>query len=538
MGGVLVLAAAATGARAQSLAEFTYQGRLSEQGVPANGLYDMQFRLLTVGGDTFTTMCAESVEVVDGLFTVVLDPGALYPYSAHQATQLEISVRAEDGSQCDEPLGYATLSPRQTITPAPMATRSTISLLASSAMSLDGHPVSYFTNPGNLAGPIPDEKLSANVVLTNVSPTFSQAATFVERVGIGAPASSSLFEVWGHQGTAVLASTQSTHGSVLTLENHSQNLETGSYLGAINFGITGNTPGQFGYVKGSTSAADTMQFRVGGVQSVAISGAGRLGVGTNAPATAVHIANGLSTLTPHSATLLSLESQNGAYLSLLSSNGAETGLLFGRPFGGNTDAGIIFNNPAAQGGLQFRTGGNITRMTIDGSGTVRIPGTINAGNLTASTLTVDQINYSSPKVSYKTIGIGSFTVIGGASNYSGLDGQRIIGSGFASLEATVDLPHGAIITNITAWVWDVHSVGDLSLTLYGITYQGAVTIHRNVTTAGAAGFQAIDLSPTTPLTVNNNTGMLEVGIGMANLTEWNHGLAVQGLRITYTQPSP
>ena len=64
---------------------FTYQGKLTDGGTPANGTYEMQFKLydaFTAGTQqpqasptTLTFVGAQSVQVSSGVFTVQLDFG-------------------------------------------------------------------------------------------------------------------------------------------------------------------------------------------------------------------------------------------------------------------------------------------------------------------------------------------------------------------------------------------------------------------------------------------------------------------------------
>ena len=54
---------------------FTYQGRLVDNGAPAAGFYDLQFRLydaLSSGSQIGSTMTLDDVSVSNGLFTVCL----------------------------------------------------------------------------------------------------------------------------------------------------------------------------------------------------------------------------------------------------------------------------------------------------------------------------------------------------------------------------------------------------------------------------------------------------------------------------------
>jgi hypothetical protein len=97
---------------------FTYQGRLTTNGLPASGPYDFEFKLYDdypsasqVGG----TIHLEDVPVVQGLFTVQLDFGG--GIFTGNALWLEIGVSA------DNPGGipYTTLSPPQELTAAPYA---------------------------------------------------------------------------------------------------------------------------------------------------------------------------------------------------------------------------------------------------------------------------------------------------------------------------------------------------------------------------------------------------------------------------------
>lgn len=96
---------------------FTYQGRLTDAGSPANGTYDLRFILYdadSAGASVGSTQTKDNVTVTNGLFSVELDFGA----SAWNgdARWVEIAVRpgADSGN-------YTVLSPRQPISPTPYA---------------------------------------------------------------------------------------------------------------------------------------------------------------------------------------------------------------------------------------------------------------------------------------------------------------------------------------------------------------------------------------------------------------------------------
>lgn len=121
---------------------FTYQGRLTDAGAPANGIYDLQFTLFTaasIGAQVGPVVTRDDVAVTDGLFTVTLDFGA--SAFTGSARWLEIGVRP--GASAG---GFTTLSPRQELTPSPNALYSRAAGTATSAGNVTG--VVALTNGG------------------------------------------------------------------------------------------------------------------------------------------------------------------------------------------------------------------------------------------------------------------------------------------------------------------------------------------------------------------------------------------------------
>jgi hypothetical protein len=133
---------------------FTYQGRLTDGGSPANGVYDFRFRLAAdplansyVGGNVFTNGLA----VAGGLFTVTLDFGTgIFNGSSYW---LEVDVRTNGGG------AYITLEPLQPLTPTPYA------IFAAGASNVLGT-----VSSGALAG-----SYSSAVTFTNGANNFSGA---------------------------------------------------------------------------------------------------------------------------------------------------------------------------------------------------------------------------------------------------------------------------------------------------------------------------------------------------------------------------
>ena len=125
----IVVLLASVAAQAQTL-EFTYQGKLNDGGVPANGTYDMQFQLYRLGSGidpipTGTPIEISGVTVTNGIFTVTLNFGEFSGIDYW----LGMSVRPTGGAS------YTALTPVQKITSAPYSIRSLNSQSAATASS-------------------------------------------------------------------------------------------------------------------------------------------------------------------------------------------------------------------------------------------------------------------------------------------------------------------------------------------------------------------------------------------------------------------
>ena len=98
---------------------FTYQGRLTDNGAPANGNYDLKFALFdsaTGDSEARPPQTVTNVSVAGGVFTVALNFGPTAFVGPPRF--LEISARPSGGG------AFALLTPRQQITPTPYATYS------------------------------------------------------------------------------------------------------------------------------------------------------------------------------------------------------------------------------------------------------------------------------------------------------------------------------------------------------------------------------------------------------------------------------
>ncbi len=195
-----MLSLAAHTALAQGNA-FTYQGRLTDDGAPSNGSYELEFKLydaLSGGAQqpqpspvTVQFTGAQAVSVVNGLFTVQLDFGAgAFPGAARY---LEVGVRKAGDST------FTTLTPRQPISSTPYAIRS-----VSAATATD------FS--GSLAGDV----------------TGTQGSTVVSTIG-----GQSAANVAGGAAAANSATDANTAGAIVK-RDASGNFSAGTITAALN----------------------------------------------------------------------------------------------------------------------------------------------------------------------------------------------------------------------------------------------------------------------------------------------------------------
>lgn len=219
----LLLAITADNIHAQATA-FTYQGKLTDAGAPANGTFDMQFKLFdtaTVGTGTQQggTVTNPSVAVSNGVFTVQLDFGGGVFSGA--ARYLEIGVRP-----AGDPNPYTTLAPRQALTSTPYTIRSISAASADTA-----------TNANQLGG------ISASQYVLTTDSRLSDARP-------------------------------PTAGSASYIQN------TTSQQAASNFNISGS--GTLGGTLSANVVSATTQYNIQGGRVLSVAGTNNLFAGVNA----------------------------------------------------------------------------------------------------------------------------------------------------------------------------------------------------------------------------------------------------------------
>ena len=167
--------------------EFTYQGRLTEDGVPVNQDCDLQFSLHdanTAGSQVGSLLTKTNVGVSNGLFSVALDFGS--NAFTGDARWLNISVRCPAGTG-----NYTALSPRQKLT----ATRYAINSSTAPWSGLTGVPSGFSDDTDN------DTTYTAGTGLTLTGTVFSVNTGDVQQRVTGTCAAGSSMRVISADGT-------------------------------------------------------------------------------------------------------------------------------------------------------------------------------------------------------------------------------------------------------------------------------------------------------------------------------------------------
>jgi hypothetical protein len=405
------------------------------------------------------------------------------------------------------------------------------------------------STPGQIAYRLDAAGLLNHALQFRVGDVAQAVLTGGGRLGIGTLSPSFNLDVSSASAQGRFVTTVGQAGSGLTLSNFSPAVSaSGGVLGTVSFESPSNVEGKITYLwEGVEPTLDAMRFTVGALQWATLTGDGRLGVGTLDPAARLHVRNGLAFASPNPNSLMVMESAFGGYFNILSQDEAETGILFGRSSGGGAeDAGIIFNNPDTPSGLEFRSGGNITRMTIANNGVVSILGTLVAGQ----TL-VQDIGYLNAKTTYTSIPATDFKLSQASSaslatasfafgEYATITNQNVVGD---KLVAAVHLPHGATVSNVSVWVYDndANVVRNLTANFVQIDQLTRTpAIRATGTTSGASILsQLINCTPVPSLRINNETSFYRVEVLMSSPLGWiPASMGVVGVRIEYQMSAP
>jgi FG-GAP-like repeat len=158
---------------------FTYQGQLTDNGSPANGIYDLRFTIydLDTGGSVIAGPITNSPSAVsNGLFTVTLDFGAGVFDGSDRWLEIGVATNGGGGS-------FSTLTPRQEITSTPYAIQAANAANAAVAASANSVAAANITGTVGLAQ-LPTTLVTNGASGVNLSGTFSGDGAGVTNVNL------------------------------------------------------------------------------------------------------------------------------------------------------------------------------------------------------------------------------------------------------------------------------------------------------------------------------------------------------------------
>ncbi len=548
----LISLALATSAFAQTATTFTYQGELRDGGLPANGSYDVRFRLfdgLASPTQLGSQLCVDNIAVVDGRFAVTLDFG--FQFSS-PGRALELEVRNGAAGDCSNAGGFVILAPRQTITSVPAATFSSTSVLATNATLLNNQPASFYSSASNIAaGTLADARLSTNVPRLNAASTAFTgtvaAPTFTGALNGNAATATNATQLNGqsalfYQNAANLNSglLADARLSVNIPRLDASNIFSGSsntFQGTLNarslVSITNPTNALAAAqvlwssdvptlrISGSgVGSANGLQFSTPGAPTaMRILDTGDIGIGTTAPEAPLHVRGGGSMggiiITPD---VTDTQSQ-----LVLSENTTASNAMLMR-YNGTTN-NIEFRGRAAD--VE-----STPRLTIGrDSGIVEVPGELRAtGGITIP-------------AAERTLWVGAadFQILFNGDHIWGnfatsISNTDLLG-GTCRAIANVNLPQGAVVTGIAFLANDTADINaTIDLRRFSYANPDTMLTMATATTSGTSGVQTRTDSTISSATINNLTHIYDLELSIPR--EGSGNLFAYGVRIDYTITTP
>ncbi|HEX2837409.1 MAG TPA: hypothetical protein VHN77_04700 [Phycisphaerales bacterium] len=477
---------------AQALAQpvstsFTFQGVVTEGGTPANATYDMKFRLYdasSAGSQVGPALCTDNLTVTGGTFSVQLDFGSTA--FAGSKRFIEMSIRPDTGLDCSSSAGFTTLDPRQEVTATPYAQHAlgaataSVATTALSASSFGGQPSSFYTNAGNLAsGTLADTRLSTNIPRANTANAFSARQSITSSLSTDPEA---LLVTLNNNNTSQAVKGVATGGSATVHGGLFEASNSPAGVGVLGQALanSGSTRGVWGKVNSASGWAGYFEGR--GFFS------GNVGIGSaiTTPLAPLHVQEGSAgAVTPSGSASAVFERNALNYVQILSPDASERGIMLGSPAHG-AQAGIYYTNGQ---NMNFRTGGNSTKMRITDAGDVGIGVASPAARLhVGGSLLVDGAITMPATTRVLSIPSTAFTVVSSFTDFfNSTTGLRTWDAGIlGQYVAPVLLPDGAVITSVTMFVND-SSADDASVFLQRIDLTtGSAVVKATCTSSGTA----------------------------------------------------
>lgn len=489
--------------------QFTYQGFLTDGGNPANGVYDLQFKLfsaLSAGAQQGTTVSLEDVPASNGIFKVTLDFGA--PAFPGADRFLEISVRPGISTGA-----YITLAPRQQLTSSPYAIRT---LSAAAADSLSAACVNCVTSgqiasvAGNqVTGTLPVAAIPAG------SGNYVQNATSQQ--------SSSNFNISGDgtvggtlSGNVVNATTQFNLNGTRILTKVDTNLIAGETAGSIL--TTGTHNAFFGYYADAANTAGLSNTFIGSE-----AGKSNFTTGKN-----VNEGSWNTFIGRQAGTLNSIGYAN-TFVGSFSGQSNQSGVnnsFFGERAGlGNTTGAnnsffgqlAGFNNTTGSNNVFL--GNRAGQYNTTGSNNLYLGA--NAGGSTNFLINATAIGANAAVDAYNTMVLGSIKGVNGATE----DVKVGIGTQHPYVKLHVTTSHA----NDTAIIGDNSGIGGYGVAGSHLGFQGTGVYGRSQNYVGVAG-----ASYGTSLDNYGVLGYSQLGTGVFGTTDGDTAFGVHGLNFTGT----
>lgn len=229
---------------------FSFQGRLNDGTNPANGSYDLQFRLfnsITGGSPIGTAAERPNTTLINGVFSVTLDFGAS-AFNNPNAVFIEIAVKP-NGS----PNAFTILGPRQQLTVVPFAVRAQTATNADNATNAQNA-----TNAANASAL--NGLSSSDFIRNSVAPIANQNFNIV-----GNGVINGTLNIAGETtvGSPTITSNLNVSGNITAAGNAAQNRNSNGLVKAMIFvnseggtgatiircynGVTGATTGNCGF---------------------------------------------------------------------------------------------------------------------------------------------------------------------------------------------------------------------------------------------------------------------------------------------------
>jgi hypothetical protein len=262
---------------------FTYQGQLTENGVPATGFYDLEFTLYDSSGGVSIVggpLTNNATAVSNGLFTVTLDFG----FAVFDGNDRWLEIRAVTNGGG----AFTTLSPRQQITSTPYAIRA--GNLTSGGLSSTYSEAVTFNNPSNVF--VGDGSSLSGIHSLDAADGAPTDAVFVNNTGsVGVGTVSPQVRLHVQDGAAGLLPNSNAR---LVVERNNSTwiniLAPDASESGVLFGNPAKGSAAAGVVFNSSATTNGLQFRVNGNSTkMVIEADGDVGIGTTSPQGRLHV---------------------------------------------------------------------------------------------------------------------------------------------------------------------------------------------------------------------------------------------------------